>query len=428
VSERLREHFALPDGAALAVGARRFEPGDVIELPPPPEPEPEPNAIVCTRCGVANHPGIQFCVSCSAFLEWSGRAVIAPVHRHSDTEAGMEPTGEDPPGLRQRVHDWVVYGEHAPAPAPVPRVSYQPVMKDEMAAPLEPTVVLPAVRPDAPVVPRLARKSVNEDAAVAEEVFCVVCGTGNPSARRYCRRCGQDMTPPPVPVRLTRAQRRVQRKEDQRLAQTLLPLGSRPKVKRQAVGGVGSGWLTSAVARAFGAVALVAVALSMFGPWAPTIRSHVSGWATDIRRTVHPTYVAIYANGADASSAAPGHPAIDAIDNNTSTYWQADSTNPLGQTLAIRFPQQEKIDRIGFLIGVQNPPQNYLNSPRPELVHLVFSDGTSADLNLQDTASFQAFPVSARAADQLQVTVESFFASAADQHVAITEIEFFRKQ
>ncbi|HZT67008.1 MAG TPA: hypothetical protein VFA11_14565 [Acidimicrobiales bacterium] len=327
------------------------------------------------------------------------------------------------------------------APAPAVTATNQPTPTVEVAeapATVEGPATEPAtegpvirpVRPDEQPAPRVhvAPAVMLEDDTVAHDLTCRSCGTGNPAGRHFCRRCAQPLTGEAAPPRMSRWLRYRQGRRQRREAKALLRLGERPRLRRQLIGGTSGGWASSIAVRVMMLGAVAVMALSFIGPYARPIRSHVSSWYTTVRQSVHPTYAPVEPVGATATSALPGHAPLAAIDGESNTYWAAASPTAVGQGLTISFAKPERIDRIGFLLGAQDQPQNYLTQPRPQVVHLAFSDGTSEDLTLVDQSAFQAFAVKARKASAVHLTVESTFDSPFGHNVAITEVEFFSKK
>src|SRR5262245_36742767 len=107
--------------------------------------------IVCSRCGVANAAGDQFCGSCGAFLEWEGQA---------------PPIQAD-----------------APVAEPDP-LAAEPVE----AAPVD---VLPPQPPPAEAAPAPPPPPVQAGFTV-----CPHCGSGNPPGRTFCHQCGKLLARP----------------------------------------------------------------------------------------------------------------------------------------------------------------------------------------------------------------------------------------
>ncbi|HEX5265606.1 MAG TPA: discoidin domain-containing protein [Acidimicrobiales bacterium] len=391
----------------------------------------DPAYLVCTRCGLGNPPGERFCRSCSAFLEWSGKAVEAraPV----EVPVPEEVIDLGPTRLRDKAWNWAFFGDEPTAvlpPPPAPGADEIDWSRTGATTPADAAGEAEApgvVRPDeTPAVagPVIGVRGLFADSDEAD-VGCRTCGTGNQTGRYFCRRCGTALDVPPPPPRLSRWERRRLERLSKRESRQQLELGGRPKVKRQAVGGIAGGWITSLVAKIFLGIGIAFAGLSMAGPFAQPIRNTVSGWYHDVRRTIAPEYVPINPVGATASSAVSSHPALAAIDGQTNTYWAA-AGQPVGEALTISFGSRVDVDQVGFLIGIQGA--NYLNQPRPQLLHLTFDDGSTADLSLVDSSSFQTFKVHARHTSQVQIVVESVFQSAVGQNVAMTEVEFRSKK
>ena len=409
---------------------------DAVAAPQSPERRDDPTDpayLVCTRCGLANPPGERFCRSCSAFLEWSGKAVEgrAPV----EAPVTEQVIALGPSRLRDKAWDWAFFGDQPPPPPPPPpapgadQIDWTrtgpagPSAESGPDGPEAPGVVRPDEAPTVPA-PVIGVRALLADSDEAD-IGCRTCGTGNQAGRYFCRRCGTALDVPLPPPRVSRWERRRLDRLAQREARHQLDLGGRPKVKRQAVGGIGGGWITSLAAKIFLGVGIAFAGLSMVGPFAQPIRNTVTGWYHDVRRTIAPEYVPINPVGATASSAVSNHPALAAIDGQSNTYWAAAGA-PVGEALTISFGGRVDVDQVGFLIGIQGA--NYLNDPRPQLLHLTFDDGSTADLSLVDSSSFQTFKVHARHTSQVQIVVESVYQSAVGQNVALSEVEFRSKK
>lgn len=288
---------------------------------------------------------------------------------------------------------------------------------------------VPAAVKPAPTRPRgIARTSIHtERVIVPGDLVCGRCGEGNDPSRYFCRRCGLALAGAPT-YQLSRFDAWRLRRRQHRAARRVLLAGERPKLRRGLVGGEGGGWLTSGVAKVLGGAIVVLAILSLVGPFAPGIQSQIKQWKKDISQAVNPTYNPVHPVVATATSEAPGHPASLAIDGLDNTYWATGpSGSGVGQTLTVAFAQPVNIDRVGLLIGASGTPQAYLGQPRPQLVHLAFSDGTSKDVSLKDSGAFQAFAVKAHNVTIMQLTISAIYASPLGQNCAITEVELFSR-
>lgn len=147
-----------------------------------------------------------------------------------------------------------------------------------------------------------------------------------------------------------------------------------------------------------------------------------------MRGGVSPEYRPTRPSGAEATSSLPGHEPHLAIDGVLNSYWAegADGDGE-GETLVLTFDSPVDLDRIGITPGASGEVEEFIAQPRPRTLHLVFSDGSAADVDLKDSADFQNFPIKARAVTSVEVHVVSVFAALEGDDLAISEIELFTK-
>jgi hypothetical protein len=320
-------------------------------------------------------------------------------------------------------------------PTPVQPTSVQP-------APVQPAAVQPAgAQPDAvkpgAVQPEAVKPTAVKSRPVAKQkvaparvvnpgdLVCGQCGEGNDPGRRFCRRCGASLQRAVVFTlpwykrwwrRLTTRKTRA--------------AGDRPRNRRRAIGGSGPGWLTSTFLKVLGIAIVLLVLLTIIGPWRHRIRSDISSDYHRIFNDVHYSYNPLHPVLATATSAAPGHPASNAIDGASNTSWQTNTRESgVGQSLTIRLAVSSNMDKIGFLNGDQDTPQAYLTQARPEKIHLTAAGkhAYTKDLTLKDTANFQTFSIGAKGATSLVLTIDSVYPSDQGKRAAITEVELFVK-
>ena len=120
--------------------------------------------MICEACGESNRPGTEFCAYCGSYLAWDPSAPDKSMVRPA-------PAGT------------------APAPAPSTPVSTPP-----------PAPIAPATPP--PVVSQqpVARAPAVAAAAAEAGSPCPACGRVNPPGRRFCARCGHQLTSGAVPA------------------------------------------------------------------------------------------------------------------------------------------------------------------------------------------------------------------------------------
>jgi hypothetical protein len=220
--------------------------------------------------------------------------------------------------------------------------------------------------------------------------------------------------------------------------------GDRPHTRRRLIGGSGPGLLATTIKSLLVVVIILVVVLAFVGPWTKSIRHHASRYYHDAVNVVHPTYNAVHAVTAVATSSASGHAPALAIDGATNTSWGAGGArNGIGQSIDFHLSSPSNIDKIGFLNGDQDTPQAYLTEPRPQSVRVTFvqqlteksSSGTSVkrfvpytkDFTLKDAAAFQTYTVSAKNVLLITVTIDTVYPSAQGHSASIAEVELFKK-
>ena len=132
--------------------------------------------VLCESCGVANPPGVEFCMFCGAYLEWTDRET----------------------GIDTRPSAAVQERQDSQAPKTAPTATRGPaglVLADE-----EP-VVIPSMRAAAPVLvadvpaaPASARPAFAGPGGTA----CPACGRRNDASLHFCARCGQTLREEPA--------------------------------------------------------------------------------------------------------------------------------------------------------------------------------------------------------------------------------------
>ena len=160
--------------------------------------------------------------------------------------------------------------------------------------------------------------------------------------------------------------------------------------------------------------------------------NRVTSAVTTVRKAVLPHYDPVYPTGASASSSIAGHLPNLAIDKFVNTYWAARAGDP-APYLKLTFAEPVDLAQIGFDSGAAGatPADDFLAQPRPHVVHLVFSNGTTTDLTLKDedpkvAKNAQFYPIDAKNVTFVEIHIMSVFApaGASPSSVAIAEVEF----
>ncbi len=156
------------------------------------------------------------------------------------------------------------------------------------------------------------------------DVFCPHCGQFNSPTRVYCRRCGTELGTRQVAAEeiayepLTWWQRHLH--HDVRV----VTAGQRPGRWGKIVSGAGSQGRGLRIVERAGALLIgVSLVLTFIGPYGNSMR----GWYTNtwhaIYNYINAREVGVAATSASATSSAPGHPAWNAVDQNSATWWQS---------------------------------------------------------------------------------------------------------
>lgn len=261
------------------------------------------------------------------------------------------------------------------------------------------------------------------------DLICGQCGVGNDPERRFCRRCGSSLVAAVV-VPKPPWWRRVLRRKPRAKAEA----GSRPhtagatprdlKSKGQyAILKTKS--TMGKLGRVAAVLALVGIAGLSLGPW----RDKAGDQIGKVRRLVSPEYDIVRPSSHQATSELDGHPAAAAIDQISNSYWAEGAEGAgEGQGLTFTFAEPVDIDRVGFLNGASAQPQDFVTQPRLREVQLVFDDGTTKMITLDDDPKFQHYGIKARGITKVQLQIVSVYPSLEGQAASLAEVEFRTKR
>lgn len=412
----------------------------------------------CPKCGFDNDRSDVFCGSCGAFLQWSrteagARVAVAPGapagpggDRGSTVDAGSDvPVIEDSGPIVEEADPVVETADpvvmtteermrkraealRAKAPPGSMRVTKHRRRPGRSGAGAEPVADQPVAMPPGAVKPAAPQARLKPVPAPPTrelqtgDLICGECGEGNVPTRKFCRRCGSSLVDaeavaaPPVPWWKRPFVRKP--KEFTAGARPMRRGGSEPGTARK-------GGRVKKTLAIVGGVAAVGLAIGLLGPW----RSSVDKKVGSVKRTVKPTFDPVHPVAVTASSELKDHPAALAADGISNTYWAESAKGKgEGQALVLQFDPAVDIGKVGVLSGASGKPEDFLAQPRPKTLHLIFSDGTTTDLSLKDTAKFQSFNVKTKQITKLEVQIASVYSSVqGGQDAAISELEFYQK-
>ncbi|WP_306745528.1 zinc ribbon domain-containing protein [Saccharothrix yanglingensis] len=257
------------------------------------------------------------------------------------------------------------------------------------ASPLAPT--LEPVPPGRPVLRRPLPTASARDAVVGPP--CPACGTANPPDRRFCRRCAAAL-------------------------RTTAREAAGPRRPRRRWGGDTSRLLRRLAALL--AVAALVVAAVLLEPW-------ITRWLDDLRdRTATP--VAVAPSTAKATAEVPGHPASDAVDGLSNRYWGAPA---VGDAVEFAFASPFRLLSVVVHTGAGVQPEAFAGQGRATAVDAVVTsvDGThrTVPLSLGDRSGPQRTDTAISDVVRVQLVVKQAAGLPPGGHVALGEVEFFRR-
>ncbi|MCQ4045095.1 discoidin domain-containing protein [Streptantibioticus rubrisoli] len=129
-----------------------------------------------------------------------------------------------------------------------------------------------------------------------------------------------------------------------------------------------------------------------------------------------------------ASSEVPGHPASNATDGFSNSYWGAPA---VGDSLTFRFLAPFRLVDLVVTNGASTDPQVYHSEARPIAVDLVTitSKGQVAHkaITLNDKPGPQTVPTGISDVVTVQLIVRSAAGTGPGRHIALAEVEFFKR-
>jgi hypothetical protein len=255
------------------------------------------------------------------------------------------------------------------------------------------------------------------------DLVCGDCGEGNSVTRKFCSRCGTSLAEAEV------VKTPWWRKLLPRSGAKVRKSGERTK-RRGRAGKSKLGVFVSTTFRTIRravALALVVggVAYGLFAPFRGWVNQRAAETKGTVERMFFPQYAPVSAAEAPTASAAlPDHPANMALDGKSNTFWAA----PVGgveANMVVRFDRT--VDLVKIIVH-NGDGAGFKESYRAEKLHLVFSNGKTTDVNLQDMPDPQTLEIeNGEGVDSVEIHVVSTFKSVSGTNLAVSEIEFFEK-
>jgi hypothetical protein len=315
-------------------------------------------------------------------------------------------------------------GGPALPPPPPPKPAATEAEAKDLVAPVEGRAT--ATQPDA-VIPQEARHKPPQIRRQAPsrklqpgDLVCAECGEGNAVTRKFCSRCGTSLAE--AVIVKTPWWRKLLPKRGAKVRKS----GERSK-RRGRAGKSRLGVAVSAtfktVRRAIGIALLVGgVLYGLVTPFRGWVNDRAMDAKGTVERTFFPQYAPVSAAEAPvASLALPDHPGNMAVDGLKNTYWGS-PVGVLEPNLVVKFDR--KID-LAKLIIHNGDGAAFKDTYRAAKLHLVFSTGKTADVDLQDLPDPQTVDVeNGEGITYVEIHVVQQFKSVTNSVLAISEIEF----
>ena len=256
------------------------------------------------------------------------------------------------------------------------------------------------------------------------DLVCPECGEGNPTSRKFCSRCGTSLSEAQV----------VKAKWWRKLLPGKGPkkrkAGDRPSARktRRSLPGKLIGIFFGGASRIVGVILLIGGIL--YGI-VPNIRSSVNDFVSSTTHTVKnwvsPDLKQVAPIRTVANSAIKGHPGSLATDRikNQGSYWLVKPTPQ--PELTVTFQSKINLKKI----IVHNGPTEevkFQNVARPKRLHLVFDNGKTADVNLDDVPDPQTQDINqGDGITSMQIFITDYYRSTISNNIALTEVEFYKE-
>lgn len=301
-----------------------------------------------------------------------------------------------------------------------------------MVAPITGTAIARPEQPDE-IEPQQARKKV---AAVRRQppsrrlrpgdLICGDCGEGNQETRKFCSRCGASLTEAEV------VKTPWWRKLLPRRGAKIRKSGDRPK--RGGRGGKSkAGLLASNTFRLVRRIITIGLLVGglLYGIL-PPFRGWVNQQYTTVKHKVEamifPQYLPVSPVKGDFKCPAelpPNNGCAQVTDGFTNTFWAASVPGP-EPVVVLTFGRTVDLKRVIVRNGARD---DFQSNHRARKLHLVFSTGKTADVNLVDNPDPNTYDIAnGEGASSVEIHVVELFQSVKGPNMAISEIELFERK
>lgn len=307
--------------------------------------------------------------------------------------------------------------------APTSSAAMTPTSAAQRPVAQQPSAVKAPPRPEPKAKPQ-------EKVLKAGDLICDQCNEGNDPTRKFCRKCGNSLAKSEPVKKLP-------------WWKTLFSGKKGGKVSKEAKGGKGARAQANEAKyktqRLMAKVRFIFMGIFLLGLIGVNVRmpnlrgeviEKVKGGLTSVQSAINPKFKTVNAVAVTATSALPGREPDFANDLVLNSFWaEAAEGDGVGQTISFTFEAASDLTKVLITGGSTDTPENYLNQPRPKELHLVFDNGGSADVTLEDEfRKSQSFTLKgAKGVTKVDVVVSSVYKGRAGLDTGIAEIEFKKK-
>jgi hypothetical protein len=294
---------------------------------------------------------------------------------------------------------------------------------------VQPAAVQPSAAKPRPVVQAAKpTKQLNEG-----DLICGQCGEGNEPTRKFCSRCGNSLQaaekvhipwwrriiPKRRPKQARAAGEHQTGKKKKDRVSSFIALG------RKLILGIGAAF----AALLIGTSLIQKVNPNFKNPVTDKVnsfKSYVGDKASAAKRAIIPQFEPVHPTTTVGSSGIPQHEVALATDGFKNTFWSANGAADKQPFVIVTFPTAVNLAQ---LIVTSGNPADFQADPRPQTLHLVFSNGTSQDIILTDQDKPQTHALKgAKGVSKVEIHVLTTFPSPKGQNMSLAELEFFVKK
>lgn len=256
------------------------------------------------------------------------------------------------------------------------------------------------------------------------DLVCGECGEGNVETRKFCSRCGNSL------ALAVKVKTPWWRKLLPRTGAKVRKSGDRPK-RRGRAGKSKTGLAVSATFKAVRRIIAIAllvggIVYGVFAPFRGWVNQQAASAKHSVEAMIFPQYEPVRPtkNGVSCPVQVPENPCGLVADLGNNTHWATpiDGREPVVEL---------KLDRsvhIARIIVTNGAKDDFQGTHRAKKLHLVYSTGKTADVNLIDNPDPNTYDIdNGEGASSVEIHVVEVFQSVKGTNLAITEIELFEK-